>query len=78
MHAAGDHARAADIMLEDWERNQRHPAYLYYLAEQEAKAGRTDNAVAHLRAALELKPEWRKRVQSEEAFTDSAFASVVS
>lgn len=75
---AGDHARAADIMLEDWELHQRHPAYLYYLAEQEAKAGRTEDALEHLRAAVELRPEFRERAQKEDAFTDSAYASVVS
>lgn len=76
--SAGDHARAADVMLEDWELHQRHPSYLYYLAEQEAKAGRTDDAREHLRTAIELRPELRERAQKEDAFADSAYESVVS
>jgi tetratricopeptide (TPR) repeat protein len=75
---AGDHARAVEIMLEDWDRLQRHAGYLYYLAEQEALAGRADDAIAHLRTAIELRPEFRERARAEEAFADSAFASVVS
>jgi hypothetical protein len=75
---AGDHARAIEIMREDWDRLQGHPRYLYVLAEQEALAGRTDEAVAHLRAALELRPELREEARKEAAFADSAFASVVS
>ena len=48
-----------------------HPATLYNLACAEALAGRADDALAHLRRALELKPEW-----AEMARKDDDFASV--
>jgi tetratricopeptide (TPR) repeat protein len=48
-----------------------HPATLYNLACAEALAGRADDALAHLRRALELKPEW-----AEMARMDDDFASV--
>jgi hypothetical protein len=75
---AGDHARAADVMLEDFELHQRNPRYLYHLAEQEAKAGRHEDAATHLRTALDLHPELRDRARDNDAFTDSVYQSLVS
>ena len=48
-----------------------HPATLYNLACAEALVGRSDDALAHLRRALELKPEW-----AEMAAKDDDFASL--
>jgi tetratricopeptide (TPR) repeat protein len=52
-------------------RRPDHPATLYNLACAEALAGRPDDALGHLRRALELKPDW-----AEMASKDEDFASV--
>ena len=44
------------------------PATLYNLACAEALAGRSDDAIAHLTRALELKPEWRELAAEDEDF----------
>jgi tetratricopeptide (TPR) repeat protein len=48
-----------------------HPATLYNLACAEALVGRAEDALTHLRRALELKPEW-----TETAAKDDDFASL--
>jgi tetratricopeptide (TPR) repeat protein len=48
-----------------------HPATLYNLACAEALVGRAEDALTHLRRALELKPEW-----TEMAAKDDDFASL--
>jgi tetratricopeptide (TPR) repeat protein len=52
-------------------RRPDHPATLYNLACAEALAGRPDDALRHLRRALELKPDW-----AEMASKDDDFASL--
>ena len=50
------------------EKRPDHPATLYNLACAEALAGRADDALAHLRRALELRPEWAEMAQEDEDF----------
>jgi tetratricopeptide (TPR) repeat protein len=69
--AAGDYEAYADEQVEALARRPDHPATLYNLACAEALAGRAEAALAHLRRALELRPEW-----SETAQTDDDFASL--
>jgi tetratricopeptide (TPR) repeat protein len=68
---AGDYDAYADELAEALERRPGHPSTLYNLACAEALAGRTDDALAHLQRALELRPE-----MAEWARTDEDFASV--
>ena len=49
-------------------RRPDHPATLYNLACAEALAGRPDDALGHLRRALELKPEWAETASKGEDF----------
>jgi quercetin dioxygenase-like cupin family protein len=55
--AAGDFDAYAAELTEALERRPDHPGLLYVLACAEALAGRPDEAIAHLRRALELRPE---------------------
>jgi tetratricopeptide (TPR) repeat protein len=68
---AGDYDAYADELAEALERRPDHPATLYNLACAEALAGRREDALGHLRRALELKPEW-----AEQAGQDEDFASL--
>jgi tetratricopeptide (TPR) repeat protein len=53
------------------ERRPDHPGSLYHVACAEALTGRDDDAVAHLRRALELRPEL-----AEHALIDEDFAAL--
>jgi mannose-6-phosphate isomerase-like protein (cupin superfamily) len=55
----GDPGAAADMMLAALEDHPRNPNVLYDTACFEALAGRRDDAIAHLRQAVELRPEAR-------------------
>ena len=50
------------------ERRPDHPGALYHVACAEALAGRADDAVEHLRRALELRPELAEHVRVDEDF----------
>ena len=55
--------------LEDvLQRRPDHPATLYNVARAEALVGRTDEGLAHLARALELKPDWAERAEKDEDF----------
>jgi hypothetical protein len=54
--AAGDFDAYADEIAEALRRRPDHPGLLYVLACAEALAGRNDDAVGHLRRAVELRP----------------------
>ncbi len=56
LYEAGDYARAAEKGREIVESNPDYATPLYNLACCEALAGRTDEALVHLRGALELLP----------------------
>lgn len=47
------------------------PALLYNLACMEARAGKRDDAIAHLKRSIELEPKW-----AEYAVKDADFASI--
>jgi tetratricopeptide (TPR) repeat protein len=64
--ASGDFAAMADEIAGALERYPDHPAALYYLARAEARAGRSDDALGHVRRALELRPEWADHIRQDE------------
>jgi tetratricopeptide (TPR) repeat protein len=68
---AGDYDAYLAELEEALERRPDHPAILYNVARAETLLGRDDDALAHLRRALELRPEW-----SELAAGDDDFASL--
>ena len=62
---SGDYeAMAADISG-GLERHPDHPMLLYGLACAEALAGRREDALAHLRRALELRPDWADHARED-------------
>ena len=71
LRAAGAYEEYVAALASALVKRPDHPATLYNLACAEALAGRGDDALAHLRRALELKPEW-----AEMARKDDDFASV--
>ena len=68
---AGDPGAAADLMAEVLAEHGNNPHVLYNTACFEALAGRRDDAIAHLRTAVELAPDTR-----EWAAKDSDFDSI--
>ena len=64
--ATGDYGAYAAELAAALERRPDHPATIYNLACAEALAGRSADALAHLRRALELKPEWEETAQKDE------------
>jgi tetratricopeptide (TPR) repeat protein len=63
----GDPAAAADAMLEALSAGE-DPLVLYNLACYESLAGRVDDALAHLRRAVELEPSYRDLVVQDPDF----------
>jgi tetratricopeptide (TPR) repeat protein len=68
---AGDYDAYLEELRSALERRPDHPGALYHVACAEALAGRPDDAVGHLRRALELRPEL-----AEHALADEDFASL--
>jgi mannose-6-phosphate isomerase-like protein (cupin superfamily) len=66
--AAGDYEAYAAALASALERRPDHPATLYNLACAEALAGRAGDAIAHLRRALELRPELAETAQEDDDF----------
>jgi len=64
--AAGDYETYAAVLASALEKRPDHPATLYNLACAEALAGRSDDALDHLRRALELKPEWAEMASKDD------------
>jgi tetratricopeptide (TPR) repeat protein len=64
--AKGDYGAMADEIATGLTQHPDHPALLYNLACAEALAGRLDDAIAHLRRALELRPQWREGAGADE------------
>jgi tetratricopeptide (TPR) repeat protein len=64
--AAGDYDAYADELAEALERRPDHGGTLYNLACAEALAGRSDSAIAHLRRALELRPDLTDHARRDE------------
>jgi hypothetical protein len=65
---AGDFDAMADEIAKGLERRPDHAATLFHLARAEALAGRQDDAVGHLRRALEQRPEWTEAAGEEQDF----------
>ena len=65
---AGDYESYVAELEDALARRPDHPAILYNLACAEALAGRSDDAIAHVTRALELKPEWSDMIRQDEDF----------
>jgi tetratricopeptide (TPR) repeat protein len=63
---AGDYDAYLAELEEALERRPDHPAVLYNVACAEALLGRDDDALAHLRRVIELRPEWAEFAASDE------------
>ncbi len=63
---AGRHDEAIAIMEGGLAELGESPEGLYHLARFEARAGRTEDATAHIERALELKPEYREHAEKNE------------
>ena len=68
---AGNYDAYLEELTAALQRRPDHPAALYHAACAEALAGRDDDAVEHLRRALELRPEL-----AEHALVDEDFVSL--
>jgi mannose-6-phosphate isomerase-like protein (cupin superfamily) len=68
LYEAGDYAGAADRAREVAEANPEMPLLMYNLACCESLAGRTDDAIGHLRAAIERKEELRQMATEDSDF----------
>jgi len=66
--AAGDVVGAVDELKRGLELHPDHRMLLYRLASWEARAGRRDDAIAHLTAAVTQSAALREQAQSDEAF----------
>jgi len=64
--AAGDFDAYADELAAAVARRPAHPGLLYALACAEALAGRADDAVGHLRQAIELRPTLAEAARTNE------------
>jgi tetratricopeptide (TPR) repeat protein len=62
---AGDYEAAAAEIAEGLELYPDNPSLLYDLGCAEALAGRLDDALAHVKQALEQKPEWRDHAEKD-------------
>lgn len=66
---AGDYDAYLAELSDALERRPDHPGALYHVACAEALAGRPDDAVEHLRRALELRPALVEHAQIDEDFS---------
>ncbi|HLG07844.1 MAG TPA: hypothetical protein VI409_04135 [Gaiellaceae bacterium] len=64
--ASGDYEAMVAEIAGGLERHPDHPMLLYGLACAEALAGRSDDALLHVRRALELKPDWADHARKDE------------
>ena len=65
LSAAGRHDEALAIMQDALDQFGESGPGLYHVARFEARAGRTDNAAAHIKRALELNPEFREYAEKD-------------
>lgn len=65
---AGDYDAYLAELEEALARRPDHPAILYNVARAEVLVGRLDDALAHLRRALTLRPEWTEHAAQDEDF----------
>ena len=64
--ATGNYEAYVEELDDALVRRPDHPATLYTLACAEALDGRSDDAIAHLQRALELKPEWLENAEKDD------------
>ncbi len=62
---AGDYKSYVAELEDALVRRPDHPATLYNLACAEALAGRADDAMEHLKRALELRPDWSDAIRAD-------------
>jgi len=67
--ASGDYEAMVNEITAGLERHTDDPGTLYDLACAEALAGRPDDALEHLRRALELRPEWTDHAREDADLT---------
>jgi mannose-6-phosphate isomerase-like protein (cupin superfamily) len=67
-YTEGDYEGGIEFLTECLRRDPGYPGVLYNLACCESLAGRDDDAVEHLRAALEGEPELRENARDDEDF----------
>jgi hypothetical protein len=81
LYDAGDYAAAADLARQVADAHPEYPDLLYNLACCESLAGRTDDAVAHLRAVIEHRESSRAFAAGDSDFDpirdDPAFRALV-
>ena len=63
---AGEHEQAIATMEQALAEKPDHPAVLYHFACIEARGGRADDALAHLRRAIELRPDMAEHAAKDE------------
>ena len=63
---AGDWERALEVMDEGRSRYGDNPAFLYNLGCYEARAGRREDAIEHVRRAIEMNPKFREYAVEDE------------
>jgi tetratricopeptide (TPR) repeat protein len=63
---AGRHEEALAIMQDALDQFGESGAGLYHVARYEARAGRKDDAAAHITRALELNPEYREYAEKDD------------
>jgi hypothetical protein len=68
LYEAGEYGEAADVGRELLEKRPNEPYILYNVACCESRAGRTDDAVEHLRRAIELWNGCREMAQQDSDF----------
>ena len=64
--ASGDYERAAAEMTAGLDQHPDDPGLLYDLGCAEALAGRPEDALEHVRRALEQRPDWKDHAQEDE------------
>jgi tetratricopeptide (TPR) repeat protein len=67
---AGDYDAYLAELEEALARRPDHPAILYNVARAEMLVGRPEDAMAHLRRALELEPEWARLAEEDDDFAE--------
>jgi tetratricopeptide (TPR) repeat protein len=66
--SAGDYDSYLAELEEALSRRPDHPAILYNVARAEMLVGRPEDALAHLRRALDLQPEWSRLASEDDDF----------
>jgi hypothetical protein len=68
LYEAGEHAELADRLREVVDANPQYSGLAYNLACIESLAGRTTDAIDHLRRAIEMSEKWREYARGDSDF----------